>query len=122
MPCWQSYDTSLVEEIKEKFNVNAPAGRPLSAYDLGVVTLRALIRDTNRVGRHESLDNWKFSNAGYKSKLIATTTHDDEDVGDTGVEPKDIELVMTQAWVSRNDKGDGLFDLLLCVGEYDILV
>ncbi|GKD97867.1 hypothetical protein Tco_1381764, partial [Tanacetum coccineum] len=78
--------------------------------------------DTNRVGHHEPLDKWKFSNAGYKSELIATTSHDVEDVDDTGVEPKDIEFVMTQAGVSRNDKGDGLFDLLWCAGEFDILV
>ncbi|GJR09122.1 hypothetical protein Tco_0791774 [Tanacetum coccineum] len=64
----------------------------------------------------------EFSNAGYKSEPIATTVHADENVNDTGVEPKDIELVLTQAGVSRNDKGDGLFDLLWCAGESDILV
>ncbi|GJX46661.1 zinc finger, CCHC-type containing protein [Tanacetum coccineum] len=37
----------------------------------------------------------------YKSELIAATAHDVEDVDDTRVEPKDIELVMTQAGVSR---------------------
>ncbi|KAK9735085.1 hypothetical protein RND81_04G182600 [Saponaria officinalis] len=31
----------------------------------------------------------------------STVTNDDEDVDETGVEPKDVELVMTQAGVSR---------------------
>lgn len=32
---------------------------------------------------------------------LATIEEDDEEVDETGVEPKDIELVMTQAAVSR---------------------
>ncbi|GKG54467.1 nascent polypeptide-associated complex subunit alpha-like protein, partial [Tanacetum coccineum] len=41
-----------------------------------------------------------FINAGYKSEPAAATAQDDEDVDETRVEPKDIELVMTQAGVS----------------------
>ncbi|GKB91924.1 nascent polypeptide-associated complex subunit alpha-like protein 1 [Tanacetum coccineum] len=37
-----------------------------------------------------------FINAGYKSEPAAATAQDDEDVDETRVEPKDIELVMGQ--------------------------
>ncbi|GKC78867.1 nascent polypeptide-associated complex subunit alpha-like protein 1 [Tanacetum coccineum] len=49
-----------------------------------------------------------FINAGYKSEPAAATAQDDEDVDETGVEPKDIELVMTQAGVSRSKAVRGL--------------
>jgi len=40
------------------------------------------------------------SNVGLKPETSATA-QDDEDVDESGVDPKDIELVMTQAGVSR---------------------
>ena len=42
-----------------------------------------------------------MSNTGLKLESSAAAAQDDEDVDETGVDPKDIELVMTQAGVSR---------------------
>jgi len=42
-----------------------------------------------------------LSHAMLKPESSAAAQEEDEEVDDTGVEPKDIELVMTQAGVSR---------------------
>ena len=43
-----------------------------------------------------------MSNDGSKPETSAAAAQDDEDVDETGVDPKDIELVMTQAGVLRS--------------------
>ena len=75
------------------------------ASDTYVIFGEAKIEDLNSQLQSQAAEQFKapnFSNAGYKPEPAAATGQDDEDVDETGVEPKDIELVMTQAGVSRS--------------------
>nr|BAF46352.1 alpha chain of nascent polypeptide associated complex [Nicotiana benthamiana] len=71
--------------------------------DTYVIFGEAKIEDLSSQLQTQAAEQFKAPNL---SNVISkpepsTVAQDDEDVDDTGVEPKDIELVMTQAGVSR---------------------
>ncbi|KAM0060990.1 putative nascent polypeptide-associated complex NAC domain, NAC A/B domain superfamily [Helianthus debilis subsp. tardiflorus] len=71
--------------------------------DTYVIFGEAKIEDLNSQLQSQAAEQFKAPNL---SNVISTpeptvVAQDDEDVDETGVEPKDIELVMTQAGVSR---------------------
>ncbi|KAJ8570535.1 hypothetical protein K7X08_037507 [Anisodus acutangulus] len=71
--------------------------------DTYVIFGEAKIEDLSSQLQSQAAEQFKAPNL---SNVISkpepsTVAQDDEDVDDTGVEPKDIELVMTQAGVSR---------------------
>ncbi|KAJ0710651.1 putative nascent polypeptide-associated complex NAC domain, NAC A/B domain superfamily [Helianthus annuus] len=71
--------------------------------DTYVIFGEAKIEDLNSQLQSQAAEQFKAPNL---SNMISTpepivVAQDDEDVDETGVEPKDIELVMTQAGVSR---------------------
>uniref|UniRef100_A0A5B7C418 Putative nascent polypeptide-associated complex subunit alpha-like protein 1 n=1 Tax=Davidia involucrata TaxID=16924 RepID=A0A5B7C418_DAVIN len=72
--------------------------------DTCVVIGEAKIEDLSSQLQTQAAEQFKapnLSNVISKPETSATV-QDDEDVDETGVEPKDIELVMTQAGVSRS--------------------
>ncbi|KAA8517881.1 hypothetical protein F0562_015330 [Nyssa sinensis] len=72
--------------------------------DTYVVIGEAKIEDLSSQLQTQAAEQFKapnLSNVISKPETLATV-QDDEDVDETGVEPKDIELVMTQAGVSRS--------------------
>lgn len=73
------------------------------ASDTYVIFGEAKIEDLSSQLQSQAAEQFKAPNL---SNVISkpepsTVAQDDEDVDETGVEPKDIELVMTQAGVSR---------------------
>lgn len=71
--------------------------------DTYVIFGEAKIEDLSSQLQSQAAEQFKapnLSNAVSKPES-STTVQDDEDVDETGVEPKDVELVMTQATVSR---------------------
>ncbi|PWA93341.1 nascent polypeptide-associated complex subunit alpha-like protein 1 [Artemisia annua] len=87
------------------FVISKPDVFKSPASDTYVIFGEAKIEDLNSQMQSQAAEQFKapnFSNAGYKPEPAAATAQDDEDVDESGVEPKDIELVMTQAGVSRS--------------------
>ncbi|KAK6127152.1 hypothetical protein DH2020_039100 [Rehmannia glutinosa] len=71
--------------------------------DTYVVFGEAKIEDLSSQLQTQAAEQFKAPNVGsaVPKPEPAITPQDDEDVDESGVEPKDIELVMTQAGVSR---------------------
>ncbi|XP_073132357.1 nascent polypeptide-associated complex subunit alpha-like protein 1 [Henckelia pumila] len=71
--------------------------------DTYVIFGEAKIEDLSSQLQTQAAEQFKAPNVSNVIPKIEPTTahHDDEDVDETGVEPKDVELVMTQAGVSR---------------------
>nr|XP_043609317.1 nascent polypeptide-associated complex subunit alpha-like protein 1 [Erigeron canadensis] len=85
------------------FVISKPDVFKSPASDTYVIFGEAKIEDLSSQLQSQAAEQFKAPNL---SNVIseaepATMAQDDEDVDDTGVEPKDIELVMTQAGVSR---------------------
>ncbi|KAH6767773.1 Nascent polypeptide-associated complex alpha subunit family protein [Perilla frutescens var. hirtella] len=71
--------------------------------DTYVIFGEAKIEDLSSQLQTQAAEQFKAPNISQVAPKAepATVPQDDEDVDETGVEPKDIELVMTQAGVSR---------------------
>ncbi|KAI4323625.1 hypothetical protein L6164_023217 [Bauhinia variegata] len=72
--------------------------------DTYVIFGEAKIEDLSSQLQSQAAEQFKapdLSNVVSKPESSSAAAQDDEDVDETGVEPKDIELVMTQAGVSR---------------------
>lgn len=71
--------------------------------DTYVIFGEAKIEDLSSQLQTQAAEQFKAPNINQVAPKAepATIPQDDEEVDDTGVEPKDIELVMTQAGVSR---------------------
>ena len=72
--------------------------------DTYIIFGEAKIEDLSSQLQTQAAEQFKapnLSNAGPKPESSGIA-QDDEDVDETGVDPKDIELVMTQAGVSRS--------------------
>ncbi|KAF7803968.1 nascent polypeptide-associated complex subunit alpha-like protein [Senna tora] len=72
--------------------------------DTYIIFGEAKIEDLSSQLQSQAAEQFKapnLSNAGLKPES-STTAQDDDDVDETGVDDKDIELVMTQAGVSRS--------------------
>ncbi|XP_057770461.1 nascent polypeptide-associated complex subunit alpha-like protein [Salvia miltiorrhiza] len=71
--------------------------------DTYVIFGEAKIEDLSSQLQTQAAEQFKAPNISQAAPKAepATVIQDDEDVDETGVEPKDIELVMTQAGVSR---------------------
>nr|AGT63357.1 NAC transcription factor 1 [Salvia miltiorrhiza] len=71
--------------------------------DTYVIFGEAKIEDLSSQLQTQAAEQFKAPNISQAAPKAEPTTviQDDEDVDETGVEPKDIELVMTQAGVSR---------------------
>ncbi|KAK4346113.1 hypothetical protein RND71_036289 [Anisodus tanguticus] len=85
------------------FVISKPDVFKSPASDTYVIFGEAKIEDLSSQLQSQAAEQFKAPNL---SNVISkpepsTVTQDDEDVDETGVEPKDIELVMTQAGVSR---------------------
>eukprot|EP00268_Persea_americana_P032124 TRINITY_DN314_c0_g1_i1.p1 TRINITY_DN314_c0_g1~~TRINITY_DN314_c0_g1_i1.p1 ORF type:complete len:203 (-),score=68.36 TRINITY_DN314_c0_g1_i1:235-843(-) len=86
------------------FVISKPDVFKSPASDTYVVFGEAKIEDLSSQLQTQAAEQFKapdLSSVISKSELSAIA-EDDEDVDETGVEPKDIELVMTQAGVSRS--------------------
>ncbi|KAJ8570301.1 hypothetical protein K7X08_037273 [Anisodus acutangulus] len=85
------------------FVISKPDVFKSPASDTYIIFGEAKIEDLSSQLQSQAAEQFKAPNL---SNVISkpepsTVTQDDEDVDETGVEPKDIELVMTQAGVSR---------------------
>lgn len=85
------------------FVISKPDVFKSPASDTYVIFGEAKIEDLSSQLQSQAAEQFKAPNL---SNVISkpepsTMAQDDEDVDETGVEPKDIELVMTQADVSR---------------------
>lgn len=85
------------------FVISKPDVFKSPASDTYVIFGEAKIEDLSSQLQSQAAEQFKAPNL---SNVISkpepsTVAQDDEDVDETGVEPKDIELVMTQAGVSR---------------------
>ncbi|VFQ74999.1 unnamed protein product [Cuscuta campestris] len=71
--------------------------------DTYVIFGEAKIEDLSSQLQSQAAEQFKAPNLSntVSKPESSTTVQDDEDVDETGVEPKDVELVMTQAGVSR---------------------
>lgn len=71
--------------------------------DTYVIFGEAKIEDLSSQLQTQAAEQFKVPNINQAAPKAepAVVIQDDEDVDETGVEPKDIELVMTQAGVSR---------------------
>ncbi|RWR79812.1 nascent polypeptide-associated complex subunit alpha-like protein 1 [Cinnamomum micranthum f. kanehirae] len=86
------------------FVISKPDVFKSPASDTYIVFGEAKIEDLSSQLQTQAAEQFKapdLSSVISKSELSAIA-EDDEDVDETGVEPKDIELVMTQAGVSRS--------------------
>lgn len=73
--------------------------------DTYIVFGEAKIEDLSSQLQTQAAEQFKAPNPSTSTSQQpepSSTAQDDEDVDETGVEPKDIELVMTQAGVSRS--------------------
>lgn len=72
--------------------------------DTYIVFGEAKIEDLSSQLQTQAAEQFKAPNPSTSASQpeASSTAQDDEDVDETGVEPKDIELVMTQAGVSRS--------------------
>jgi len=72
--------------------------------DTYIVFGEAKIEDLSSQLQTQAAEQFKAPNPSTSASQPepSSTAQDDEDVDETGVEPKDIELVMTQAGVSRS--------------------
>ncbi|KAK1277118.1 hypothetical protein QJS04_geneDACA022223 [Acorus gramineus] len=73
--------------------------------DTYVIFGEAKIEDLSSQLQTQAAEQFKAPDLSHmmaKPESSAMLAQDDEDVDETGVEPKDIELVMTQAGVSRS--------------------
>ncbi|XP_071686467.1 nascent polypeptide-associated complex subunit alpha-like protein [Rutidosis leptorrhynchoides] len=86
------------------FVISKPDVFKSPASDTYVIFGEAKIEDLSSQLQSQAAEQFKapnLSNVVSEPEPAATAQDDDEDVDETGVEPKDIELVMTQAGVSR---------------------
>ena len=90
------------------FVINRPDVYKSPASDTYIVFGEAKIEDLSQQAQVRAVDQFKAPEAAAGSDLpsaiqptIAEEEEDDEEIDDTGVEAKDIELVMSQANVSR---------------------
>merc|ERR1712216_40496 len=76
------------------------------ASDTHIIFGEAKIEDLSAQAQTQAAEQFKAPELGAapddKPEASAAVEEDDGDVDETGVEPKDIELVMTQAGVSRS--------------------
>ncbi|KAK9075915.1 hypothetical protein SSX86_004245 [Deinandra increscens subsp. villosa] len=87
------------------FVISKPDVFKSPASDTYVIFGEAKIEDLNSQLQSQAAEQFKAPNLSdviSKAEQTAAAAQDDEDVDETGVEPKDIELVMTQAGVSRS--------------------
>jgi len=86
------------------FVISKPDVFKSPASDTYIVFGEAKIEDLSSQLQTQAAEQFKapdLSHAMLKPESSAAAQEEDEEVDDTGVEPKDIELVMTQAGVSR---------------------
>lgn len=86
------------------FVISKPDVFKSPASDTYIVFGEAKIEDLSSQLQTQAAEQFKapdMSHVMLKPESSATAEEEDEEVDDTGVEPKDIELVMTQAGVSR---------------------
>lgn len=86
------------------FVISKPDVFKSPASDTYVVFGEAKIEDLSSQLQTQAAEQFKAPNLSHmapKSEPSAAMAQDEEEVDETGVEPKDIELVMTQAGVSR---------------------
>ncbi|KAI3804140.1 hypothetical protein L1987_32312 [Smallanthus sonchifolius] len=86
------------------FVISKPDVFKSPASDTYVIFGEAKIEDLSSQLQSQAAEQFKAPNLGstVTEPEPAALAQDDEDVDETGVEPKDIELVMTQASVSRS--------------------
>ncbi|RWR79818.1 nascent polypeptide-associated complex subunit alpha-like protein 1 [Cinnamomum micranthum f. kanehirae] len=105
----EAEDETCMIEMRETttkilFVISKPDVFKSPASDTYIVFGEAKIEDLSSQLQTQAAEQFKapdLSSVISKSELSAIA-EDDEDVDETGVEPKDIELVMTQAGVSRS--------------------
>ncbi|XP_076891428.1 nascent polypeptide-associated complex subunit alpha-like protein 1 [Bidens hawaiensis] len=87
------------------FVISKPDVFKSPASDTYVIFGEAKIEDLSSQLQSQAAEQFKVPNLGNNSTKpepeTSAAAQDDEDIDETGVEPKDIELVMTQAGVSR---------------------
>ncbi|KAL5707772.1 hypothetical protein ACHQM5_018633 [Ranunculus cassubicifolius] len=86
------------------FVISKPDVFKSPASDTYVIFGEAKIDDYSSQLQSQAAEQFKapdHSHVASKPEALDSIEEDDEDIDDTGVEPKDIELVMTQAGVSR---------------------
>ncbi|KAI3682307.1 hypothetical protein L1987_82203 [Smallanthus sonchifolius] len=87
------------------FVISKPDVFKSPASDTYVIFGEAKIEDLSSQLQSQAAEQFKAPNlSGMVTELepaSSATAQDEEDIDETGVEPKDIELVMTQAGVSR---------------------
>lgn len=86
------------------FVISKPDVFKSPASDTYIVFGEAKIEDSSSQLQTQAAEQFKapdMSHVMLKPESSAAAEEEDEEVDDTGVEPKDIELVMTQAGVSR---------------------
>lgn len=86
------------------FVISKPDVFKSPASDTYIVFGEAKIEDLSSQLQTQAAEQFKapdLSHVMAKPESSTTAQEEDEDIDDTGVEPKDIELVMTQAGVSR---------------------
>jgi len=86
------------------FVISKPDVFKSPASDTYIVFGEAKIEDLSSQLQTQAAEQFKapdLSHAMAKPESSTTAQEEEEDIDDTGVEPKDIELVMTQAGVSR---------------------
>ncbi|XP_076958237.1 nascent polypeptide-associated complex subunit alpha-like protein 1 [Bidens hawaiensis] len=87
------------------FVISKPDVFKSPASDTYVIFGEAKIEDLSSQLQSQAAEQFKAPNLSNNSTKLepetSATAQDDEDVDESGVEPKDIELVMTQAGVSR---------------------
>ncbi|XP_057468636.1 nascent polypeptide-associated complex subunit alpha-like protein 1 [Actinidia eriantha] len=87
------------------FVISKPDVFKSPASDTYVIFGEAKIEDLSSQLQTQAAEQFKAPDLSHvisKPESSAMAPQDDEDVDETGVEPKDIELVMTQAGVSRS--------------------
>ncbi|CAL0317107.1 unnamed protein product [Lupinus luteus] len=88
------------------FVISKPDVFKSPASDTYIIFGEAKIEDLSSQLQTQAAEQFKapkdVSNAALKPESSSTAQDDEEDVDETGVDPKDIELVLTQAGVSRS--------------------
>ncbi|OIW12304.1 hypothetical protein TanjilG_06093 [Lupinus angustifolius] len=87
------------------FVISKPDVFKSPASDTYIIFGEAKIEDLSSQLQTQAAEQFKapnVSNAALKPESSTTAQDDEEDVDETGVDPKDIDLVLTQAGVSRS--------------------
>ena len=94
-------DSNDIEKMQILFVISKPDVFKSPASDTYVIFGEAKIDDLSSQLQTQAAEQFKPSGETSSGAGAAAGDQDDEEVDEEGVEPKDIELVMTQAGVSK---------------------